>query len=828
MELPETAERAAALHRQAVAAQREGRVRDAVALFQQALALRKDVDVYLDFGSLLAGLSQWGPAGAVYAAALKLAPDSLDAHHGVALSLHAQGRPAEAEPHYRTVLAACPGVGAVWNNLGVALQEQGRVGEAEAAYREALRHRPEDAGTWKNLAVALEGLGRIGEAEAAYRAALSRNPEHAVSLNNLGGLLLASGRPDEAWRIGGRMAALNPADRHGWMLLGNAAHAAGRWPDAVSANMVAVRLAPDDPALRHNLANALAAAGRREAAVSEYRAVLGLQPDSAAAAVDLAVELLGLRDTAGAQGVLHGAIGRHPEHGAAWRVLGQTLTAALRPDAALDALRRAVALDPGDPAGWEDLAAAATLADRIAPSIEALGRVRRLAPAYNPALAQLVQQQRYACDWRDLPALERDLIGRMRAGALGVPPFGLLAVDATPADHRAAAERWARQKAQGIPAVARTAVASDGRLRIGYLSADFHEHATAYLMAELLERHDRTRFAVTAYSTGIDDGSPMRRRLTAAVERFVDLRDRSDLDAARTIAADGIDILVDLKGYTAFARTAILAARPAPVQVNWLGYPGTMGADFIDVILADAVTIPPGEEGFYSEAVVRLPHCYQPNDRHRAIAERTPSRADCGLPEDGVVFCCFNSPYKLTPALFDVWARLLRAVPGSVLWLYAGNPLVAGNLRREAAARGVAPERLVFAPPRPLAEHLARHRLADLFLDTLPYNAHTTASDALWTGLPVVTCRGATFAGRVAASLLDTVGMPDLITDSLESYEALALDLARDPQRLAGLKARLAAARMASPLFDGDRFARDLEDAYRAIWQRFAPAGDAR
>ncbi len=827
MGLSETAERAAALHRQAVAAQREGRVREAMALFQQALALHKDAEVYLDFGSLLAGLSQWGPAGAVYAAALKLAPDSPDAHYGVALSLHAQGRPAEAEPHYRAVLAACPGVGAVWNNLGVALQEQGRPGAAEATYREALRHQPEDAGTWKNLAVALDALGRTAEAESAYRAALARNPEHAVSLNNLGGLALAAGRPDEAWRIGGRMAALNPADRNGWMLLGNAAHAAGRRGEAVRASAVAVRLAPDDPAPRHNHANALAAAGRREEAVAEYRTVLRLQPDSLAA-VDLAVELCGLHDTAGALAVLRGAIGRHPEHGAAWRVLGQTLTGALRPEAALDALRRAVALDPGDPAGWEDLAAAATLADRVAPSIDALRRVRRLSPAYNPALAQLVQQQRHACDWRDLPALERDLIGRMRAGALGVPPFGLLAVDTTPVDQRAAAERWARQKAHGVPAVARSAVPGDGRLRIGYLSADFHEHATAYLLAELLERHDRTRFAVTAYSTGIDDGSPMRRRLTAAVERFVDLRDRSDRDAAQAIAADGINILVDLKGYTAFARTAILAARPAPVQVNWLGYPGTMGADFIDVILADAVTIPPGEEDFYSEVVVRLPHCYQPNDRHRAIAERTPSRADCGLPEDGFVFCCFNSPYKLTPAVFDVWARLLRAVPGSVLWLYAGNPLVAGNLRREAAARGVAPERLVFAPPRPLAEHLARHRLADLFLDTLPYNAHTTASDALWTGLPVVACRGATFAGRVAASLLDTVGLPELVTDSPAAYEALALDLARDPGRLVALKARLAAARTASPLFDGDRFARDLEDAYRAIWQRFAPAGDPR
>ena len=828
MEPTGTAERAAALHRQAVAAHRQGRVAEAVALFQQSLALRKDAEVYLDFGALLAGLPQWAPAGAVYAAALKLAPNSPDAHYGLALSHHAQGRPAEAEPHYRAVLASCPGLGEVWNNLGVALQEQGRIGEAEAAYRESLRHRSGDAGTWKNLGVALEGLDRTAEAATAYREALARNPEHVVSLNNLGGLALAAGRLEEAGAAGRRMAALNPADRHAWMLLGNAAHAACRWGEAVRANTVAVRLAPDDPGPRNNLANALAEAGRWVEAVAEYRAVLELRPDFPVAEINLAEALRGLRDIRGAEAMLRGLIGRHPQNAAAWRVLGLARMDAFRPGAALDALRRAVALAPGDGDGWQDLGTVATLTDRVELSVAALRRRLRLDPGHAPVLAQLVQQQKHLCDWRDLEERERRLVERLRGGAEGVPPFGLLSGPTTLADQRLAAERWARQKARGVPAIPRGAAPCDGRLRIGYLSADFREHAVAHLVVEALENHDRSRFAVTAYSMGADDGSPMRRRLMEAVERFVEVRDRSDLDAARTIAADGIDILVDLQAYTVFARTAILAARPAPVQVNWLGYPGTMGADFIDVILADAVTIPPGEEAFFSEAVVRLPHCYQPNDRHRAIAEHTPSRADCGLPEDGFVFCCFNSPYKLSPALFDVWARLLRAVPGSVLWLYAGNPLVADNLRREAAARGVAPDRLVFAPPLPQPEHLARHRLAGLFLDTLPYNAHTTGSDALWAGLPVVTCRGPTFAGRVAASLLETVGLPELVTDSLEAYEALALDLARDPERLAGLRARLAEARGTSPLFDATRFARDLEAAYRAIWQKFGSAGDAR
>ncbi|TWA62028.1 putative O-linked N-acetylglucosamine transferase (SPINDLY family) [Azospirillum brasilense] len=830
MDCSDTADQATALHRQAVAAQREGRVRDAVALFQQSLALRKDLEVYLDFGALLAALPQWAPAGAVYAAALKLAPGSPDAHYGLAVALHAQGRPAEAEPHYRAVLAARPDLAELWNNLGVALQEQNRSGEAEAAFREALSQKPREAGFWKNLGVALEGQDRRGEAAAAYREALARDPQHAVSLNNLGGLALAAKRLEEARAAGRRMAALNPADRFAWMLLGNAAHVEGRWAEAVRANAAAVRLAPEDPGPRNNLANALAESGLRAEAVAEYRAVLAHRPDFPVAEVNLAEALRGLRgqrDLAEAEAVLRGLIGRNPQDATAWRVLGLVWMDRFRPASALDALRRAVVLAPGDGAAWHDLGSAATLTDRVALSVEALRRRLRVEPEHAPALAQLVQQQKRICDWRNLEEREARLVERLRGGAGGVPPFGLLSAPTTLADQRVAAERWARQKARGVPAVVRrSGTAGDGRLRIGYLSADFREHAVAHLMVEALERHDRAGFAVTAYSMGADDASPMRRRLTAAVERFVDVRDRSDAEAARLIAADGIDILVDLQAYTVFARTPILAARPAPVQVNWLGYPGTMGADFIDVILADAVTIPPGEEGFYSEAVVRLPHCYQPNDRHRAIAERTPSRADCGLPEDGFVFCCFNSPYKLTPALFDVWARLLRAVPGSVLWLFAGDPLVAANLRREAERRGVAPDRLVVAPPLPQPEHLARHRLAGLFLDTLPYNAHTTASDALWAGLPVVTCQGPTFAGRVASSLLKTLGLPELVTDSLAAYEALALGLARDPDRLAGLKARLAAARTASPMFDGDRFARDLEDAYRTIWQRFGPAGD--
>jgi predicted O-linked N-acetylglucosamine transferase (SPINDLY family) len=338
-------------------------------------------------------------------------------------------------------------------------------------------------------------------------------------------------------------------------------------------------------------------------------------------------------------------------------------------------------------------------------------------------------------------------------------------------------------------------------------------------MAELFEHHDRGQFEVIGYSYGRDDGSPMRARLARAFDRFTDIAHLSHREAAARIRADEIDILIDLKGYTANARPQICAFRPAPVQVSYLGYPASVGADFIDYIIVDEIVVPADQQAFFSEKLVHLPNCYQVNDSRREIAATVPSREQCGLPNQGFVFCSFNNSYKITPAFFDMWMRLLNGVPGSVLWLLESNRLLKSNLRREAAARGVDPDRLVFAPVAPPAEHLARHQHADLFLDNLPCNAHTTASDALWAGPPVLTCCGDTFAGRVAASLLTAIGLPELVTASAEDYERTALALARDPPRLAGLREKLRQRRDTSPAFDLPRFARHIEAAYVRIWE---------
>jgi predicted O-linked N-acetylglucosamine transferase (SPINDLY family) len=368
--------------------------------------------------------------------------------------------------------------------------------------------------------------------------------------------------------------------------------------------------------------------------------------------------------------------------------------------------------------------------------------------------------------------------------------------------------------------LSREAIRHGGKLRIAYLSADFRRHPVAGLIAELLERHDRARFEIVGISFGRDDQSEMRARLVRAFDQLHDVRSQNDRDVAQLLNDMHVDIAVDLGGHTQDSRLGILAHRPAPVQVTYLGFAGTTGADFIDYVIADKTVLPFDQQPFYTERIVHLPECYQVNDSTRRIADRTPTRHEAGLPEEGFVFCCFNNNFKITLPVFDVWMRLLRAIEGSVLWLSQDNIDAEENLRKAAVARGVDPARLVFARRIESDEdHLARHRLADLFVDTLPYNAHATASDALWAGLPVLTCRGESFVGRVAASLVETAGLPELTTGDLGEYEAMALRLATDAALLGGLRRRLERDRSSCPLFDSDRFRRHLETAYDTMWE---------
>jgi len=709
--------------------------------------------------------------------ALAADPAQAAVHLSLGNALLQLKRPADAIPHYRHVTRQAPGDAAAHNNLSAALREAGHLDEALQACDRALALKPDYARAHNNRGNTLRDLQRLEDALQAYERAVALDPRYVIALHNRAALLRQLGRHDDA-------------DQHDPFALGD-----------------------------QHMAN-----GQPQAAIACYDQQLRLQPGDLRALNNRGVAQLQLRLLSDARQSFEQVLQHTPGDAGALNNLGNVLREQGLLNEALDAYTRATEADPEGSVGWSNRANLLFDLKRPAEAVPCLDHVIALAPdpahVHDYALGNRWHGRRLCCDWQAAPEDTAAVLQAVRAGQRAIPPFALLSACDDPALHAQCAQRYAHDRFPPQPPLwpAGRIAADAPKLRIAYLSADFHEHATAYLMAGLFERHDRDRFELIALSYGPDDNSPMRQRLLRSFDHFEHARGLTDLAAAQRLRDLGVHIAIDLKGYTGQSRPGILAHRPAPIQVSWLGYPGTLGAPTIDYIVADRHVLPPDQHRHYTEQVATLPHSYQPTDDQRPVAD-TPPRAALGLPNEGFVFCSFNNPYKLTPAFFNLWMRLLKQVPGSVLWLLGEPTQAADALRREAQARGMDPARLVFAPRAPQAEHLARLRQADLVLDTLPYNAHTTASDALWVGVPVLTCEGQAFAGRVAASLLRTAGLPELVTTDLTAYEALALQLARDPEALIRLQARVTAARH-SPLFDTTRFTRDLERAYTEMWQR--------
>jgi predicted O-linked N-acetylglucosamine transferase (SPINDLY family) len=757
----------------------------------------------------------------LYAQVLDASPDNADALHLSGVLAAQRGDPAAAVERIRRALAIAPANAPTHLNLGNALRDLGRGDEALASYDRALALTPQYPQALVNRGNVLALLGRHEEAVASFDCALELRP-NVDALVNRGLALQALGRHDDAAQSQRHALALAPNHADAAFHLGNALAACGRYDDAVSAYDRALALHPDHAEAHNNRGNALVEGKRADEAIAAFDRALALRPDDAEAHYNRGNALSKLNRLEEAIASYRSAIACRPDSAAAYNNLGAALTGYANPDQAIAAYDAALAIDPGSVEALANKASALAAAKRPEDAAAAFADVLRAAPARPFVRGHLLHARLQACDWHGYAAALAEVIEAVRSNKPSDLPFPFLAVSDSPADQQRCARAYAREKFRPFPKPLWTGERYDhDRIRLAYLSADFFEHATSYLMAELFETHDRARFEVTAISFGKTDPDPMRRRLTKAFDRFIDAHALSDAEVARQMRAVEIDIAVHAEGYTQDCRPGVLAWRPAPVQASYLAYPGTMGlGEALDYIIADPIVIPAEHRAFYDEQVIWLPECYQVNDSARSIASEPPSRAEAGLPESGFVFCCFNNNHKILPPTFEVWMRLLRQVEGSVLWLLEDNPAVARNLKREAEARGIAVERIVFAPRAPLGKHLARHRLADLFLDTLPYNAHTTASDALWAGLPVLTCLGTTFAGRVAASLLTAIGLPELIATTYNEYEALALALARDPTRLATIKATLAANRTTKPLFDTGRFRRHIEQAYVTMRER--------
>jgi predicted O-linked N-acetylglucosamine transferase (SPINDLY family) len=805
----------------AMIACQHGRFEEGAALVGRSLAANPlHAPAHVLLGRALNATARHGEAIAAFDRALALDPTLAAAHSHRGNALSDLGRNAEAVESYDRALALAPDSAADWFDRGMALAAIGRHGDAVTSFDQAIARQPDFAQAHLGRAKALGDLGRYEEALAGTQRALELLPDLAEAWLGRGNILGALKRDDEAAAAYDKAIALNAGLADAW--LGRAAlHLeAAQFDAALAAYDRTLILQPGAAKAWLGRGNALSRLNRTDAAAAAYDKAIALKPDLAGAWLGRGNVCAALKHNAEAAAAYDEALRLDGELAEAWLGRGNVFLDVQRYRDALAAYDKAIFLKPDLAEAWLGRGNMLTEFGDHGAAVAAYDKAVSLKPDLPYAPGARLHARQFICDWPAFADESTAVLAALRSGKPAIAPFAALAIASSAADQLQCARRYSGDQPAFAP-LWRGETYDHARLRIAYLSADFHEHATAYLMAGLFEQHDRRNFEITAVSWGPNDGSAMRRRLEKAFDDFVDVKAMSDQDIAALMRRREIDIAVDLKGFTGANRLHILARRAAPVQVSYLGYPGTMAAGFIDYILADEVTIPARQSAFYSEQVVWLPGSYQVNDNSRVLAAAVTPRQDCGLPRDGFVFCCFNNSYKITPDMFDIWMRLLQKVAGSVLWLLEANVVATRNLRGEAAKRGVDPERLVFAPRASAADHLARQRHADLFIDTLPYNAHTTASDALWAGLPVLTCLGETFAGRVAASLLQAAGLDELITTSLSDYEALALKLARDPALLASIKTRLAQNRDSCPLFDTARATRGIEAAYTLMWQRY-------
>lgn len=814
---------AGTLNNRATALLHLGRYEEALESYDRALAVEPDHPEALNNrGNALLGLGRHQEALENFDRALNVKPDYPEALNNRGNALRELQRYHEALVSYDLALEIRPDFKEVYFNHGTTLNELRRYEEALKSFDLALKSEPRHVGALNNRGNALLGLGRYEDAVLSYDAALKIAPDHMQALYNRGTALFALGRHTEALQSFDAALKINANFVDALINRGNTLRALLRHDEALASFDLALKLRPDCAEALNNRGNALIDMGRHEEALESYGGALKIKPDFVEALNNSGNGLLNLGRYAEALECLNRALTIKPDYAEAANNRGAALLGLRRRHEALKSFVHALKIKPDYPEALNNSGNVLLDLGRQEEALEMFARALKIKPDHDFLYGMWLRTKMRICDWSGLDNQLAQLAERVGRDEKASTPFPILSMTDSRALQRKSAEIWVRTKypeSDALRPIARRPVRD--KIRVGYFSADFHDHATTYLMAELFERHDKSQFELTAFSFGADKNDEMRNRVVAAFDRFLDVRHLPDKAVAMLARSLEIDIAVDLKGFTQESRTGIFSMRAAPLQVNYLGYPGTMGAEYIDYLIADSTLIPESHRNDYAEKIVYLPYSYQVNDTKRRIAGKAFSRRELGLADAGFVFCCFNNSYKITPATFASWMRILKQVDGSALWLFEDNPTAAENLRKEAELRGVSASRLYFAKRVPMPEHLARHRLADLFLDTLPYNAHTTASDAMWAGLPVLTCLGQTFAGRVAASLLNAIQLPELITATPDAYEALAIEIARVPGTLNSIRKKLEDHRLAAPLFNCQSITLDIEAAYRAMYERY-------
>lgn len=667
------------------------------------------------------------------------------------------------------------------------LHQSGKFGEAEVIYKDLIHAQPNNFDAQHLLGIIFLQRGLVKNSVDQIRLALKIKPNDPSALSNLGNALSALKLPKDALEVYDRAIAIKPNFADAYNNRGNALKDLKRFSEALTSFDKAEAIDPNRADTHLNRGTVLKILKKYNEAIISFDRAIALNPKSSDA---------------------------YNNRGNALKELG-------RYDEAIESFNKSILINPNSSLAYANKGNTLSDINRFEEALICYDKARLLPSDQTLVDGFYIHTKMLLNDWENYDLLTEALRKKVTDGQYVTTPFSFLALPSSPHEQLLAAQRFMEMSCPPAKPLWNGEIYKHKKIKIAYLSADYHEHATTHLMAGLFESHNRDKFETVAFSFGRNDPGPVRERLLKSFDEFIQVSHLSDDQIALLIKEREIDIAVDLKGYTKEGRSEIFARRPAPIQVNYLGYPGTLAAPYIDYIVADHVLIPEELKSFYTEKIVYMPNSYQINDNKKTISDIIPNRAELGLPEDAFVFCCFNNNYKITPDVFDVWMRILKNVDNSVLWLLEKNPKITQTLRNEAEKRGVSADRIIFAKKWILSQHLARHKQADLFLDTLPYNAHTTASDALWAGLPVLTCIGETFASRVASSLLNAVGLGELTTYSLDQYEKKAIHLATNPSELSRIKNKLSANLKDAPLFDTEKFTRDLERAYTLMWQRY-------
>jgi len=807
-----------------------GQLDAAVKSFKKAIAIQPDyVQAHYSLGTTLQELGQLDDAVKSYEEVVNIKPDFAEMHNNLGVIFNELNQNDAALKSLERAVSIKPNFAEAHNNLGNVLKELKQHDAALKSFDKAIAINPDYAEAHNHLGNVLKALGKFDAAIKSFKKVLAIKPDFIDAYNNLGTTYMDLHQLDKAIKCYEKALAINPDYAEAHNNFGITLRGLNQLDEAVKSYERALAIKPDFAEAHNNLGNALKALGQfdaaiksYEAAIKSYKKVLDIKPDFADAYNNLGTTYMDLGQEDKAIKYYEKALDINPNFAEAHNNLGLILMNLGQLDDAIRCYDKALAIKPDFA---EVCFNCGILMGRLKRMDEALANYDRafaLKPELNFLLGCLLHTKMHLCIWDDLPNDLNELTKKIIDNEKVIEPFSLPSLIDDPEIQRKTAEIYVNDKYpknHDLPKIDQ--YSKHKKIRIGYFSADFREHPVGILTAELYEVHDRNKFEIYAFSYGPDTKDEINLRIKAGVDHFHDVRTMSHKEIALLARSFEIDIAVDLGGFTESSRTGIFAMSVAPVQINYLGFPGTMGADFIDYIIADPILIPSDFQRHYNEKIIQLPNSYMATDNTRQIHTLPITRTEMGLPEHGFVFCCFNNNYKISPTEFDVWMRLLLKVEGSVLWLKKSNKWSEGNFCKEAKSRGVDPSRLIFADYTSMDEHLARHRLADLFIDTFTFNAHTTTTEALWTGLPVVTKLGKGFAARVAGSLLTAIDLAELVTETVEDYEALILDLSTNPERLTTIRQKLADNRLSKPLFNTELFTKHLESAYKAVYDRY-------